>query len=123
MQKKILIVDDSESMREILSFTLENAGYNVIKAESANVAMNYIYKNENLDLVITDLHMPEIDGIDLIKMIRNSDNFKYIPILFLTTETQQEKKHLAKAAGATGWVIKPFVPDSLLSAIGKVLLH
>jgi len=120
MQKKILIVDDSVSIREVISFTLENANYLVLVAEDAKEALK-IAANNTVDLVITDLYMPEMDGIELIKQLRTMEDYSKIPILFLTTESQPIKKMEAKESGATGWIIKPFVPAKLLAAINKVL--
>lgn len=120
MSKNILIVDDSESIRELITFTLRNEGYNVLVGKDGVDAMQYL-DGRNIDLVITDLHMPQKDGIEFIRDIRKNDHYKSIPILFLTTESQTEKKILAKEAGATGWIIKPFVPDKLKAAIKKVL--
>ena len=120
MAKNILIVDDSESIREVVSFTLEDAGYSMIKACDGQDALNQMV-GAKLDLIITDLHMPIMDGITLIKNVRTNDDFKFVPILFLTTESQTEKKMEAKDAGATGWIVKPFVPEKLLAAITKVV--
>ncbi|MFW5886174.1 MAG: response regulator [Bacteroidota bacterium] len=120
MEKKILIVDDSESIREVVNFTLENEGYQVLIGKDGRDAMQHL-DGQNIDLVITDLHMPEMDGIELIKEIRKMNNYQRVPILFLTTESQATKKMEAKEAGATGWIIKPFVPAKLLAAINKVI--
>lgn len=120
MSKTILIVDDSESIREVVSFTLENEGYKVLVAVDGKDALKFL-DGTPIDLVITDLHMPELDGIGLIKSIRNMPNYQRIPILFLTTESQAAKKMEAKDAGATGWIIKPFVPAKLIAALNKVL--
>lgn len=120
MSKTILIVDDSESIREVVSFTLENAGYSVLIGTDGDDALKFL-DGRNIDLVITDLHMPNMNGIELIKAIRNMDDYKRVPILFLTTESQQDKKNEAKDAGATGWIIKPFVPAKLLAALSKVI--
>ncbi len=120
MSKNILIVDDSESIREVVSFTLENEGYNVLVGVDGKDALKYL-DGSPIDLIITDLHMPEMDGIELIKNVRKMDNYKRIPILFLTTESQASKKMEAKEAGATGWIIKPFVPAKLIAALKKVL--
>ena len=120
MRKKILIVDDSESIREVVCFTLEKVGHEVQRAIDGRDALNYINKTD-YDLIITDLHMPEMNGIELIREIRKIDRFKRIPILFLTTESQRERKLEAKEAGATGWIIKPFVPAKLIAALNKVL--
>jgi two-component system chemotaxis response regulator CheY len=120
MAKTILIVDDSESIREVVSFTLENEGYNVLIAVDGTDALRFL-NGQNIDLIITDLHMPEMDGITLIKEVRNMPDYQRIPILFLTTESQAAKKMEAKDAGATGWIIKPFVPAKLIAALSKVL--
>jgi two-component system chemotaxis response regulator CheY len=120
MSKKVLVVDDSVSIREVITFTLENAGYNVFAAEDAKNALKILEK-DTVDLIITDLYMPEIDGIELIKRIKQKPEFLKTPVLFLSTESQLNKKMEAKEAGATGWIIKPFVPAKLLAAINKVL--
>lgn len=120
MSKNILIVDDSESIREVVSFTLENEGYNVLIGVDGKDALRFL-DGSPIDLIITDLHMPEMDGIELIKNVRAMDSYKRIPILFLTTESQASKKMEAKEAGATGWIIKPFVPAKLIGALKKVL--
>ena len=120
MGKRILIVDDSESIREVVSFTLENAGHEVLKGVDGQDALKFL-DGQPIDLVITDLHMPNMDGIELIKQIRANENYKFVPILFLTTESQASKKMEAKDAGATGWIVKPFVPEKLLAAISKVV--
>lgn len=119
MSKKILIVDDSESIREIVSFSLENAGHDVIKAIDGQDALKFL-NGDKIDLIITDLHMPIMDGIELIKKVRQNETYKYIPILFLTTESQTGKKMEAKNAGATGWIVKPFMPAKLIEAVNKV---
>ncbi len=120
MSKRVLVVDDSDSIRELISLTLSEEGYEIDTAVNGMDAQK-ILDGRIIDLVITDLHMPEMDGIALIREIRSNDSYKTIPILFLTTESQAEKKKQAKEAGATGWIIKPFVPDKLKAALRKVL--
>jgi two-component system chemotaxis response regulator CheY len=120
MAKTILIVDDSESIREVVSFTLENEGYNVLVAVDGKDALKYL-DGKVIDLILTDLHMPEMDGIELIKEVRKMPDYERIPILFLTTESQVTRKMEAKDAGATGWIIKPFVPAKLIAALNKVI--
>jgi two-component system chemotaxis response regulator CheY len=120
MAKTILIVDDSESIREVVSFNLEHEGYNVLVAVDGKDALKFL-DGTKIDLIITDLHMPVLDGIGLIKEVRALSDYQRIPILFLTTESQAAKKMEAKEAGATGWIIKPFVPAKLIEAINKVL--
>ena len=120
MAKNILIVDDSESIREVVSFTLENEGHNVLIGVDGKDAQKH-QNGDVIDLIITELHMPEMDGIEFIKFVRSAGEYQNIPILFLTTESQTEKKLEAKEAGATGWIIKPFVPAKLIAAINKVM--
>ncbi len=120
MSKTVLIVDDSESIREAVSFALEEAGHNVFKAINGVDALTYLDGRE-INAMITDLHMPLMNGIQLIRKVRTMEAYAKIPILFLTTESQQEMKLEAKAAGATGWVIKPFVPEKILAALAKLV--
>jgi len=120
MERTVLVVDDSESIREVVTFTLENEGFKVKSGIDGKDALRHL-NGDKIDLVITDLHMPVMNGIEFIKVVRNSPDYKMIPILFLTTESQIEKKLEAKEAGATGWIIKPFVPAKLIAAINKVL--
>ncbi len=120
MDKTILIVDDSESIREVVIFTLENAGYKVLAAKDGKDALQYL-DGRQLDMVLTDLHMPNMDGLGLIREIRQMNTYKYTPILYLTTESQQSIKMEAKNAGATGWIVKPFMPEKLIAAIGRIV--
>ncbi|MBX3304022.1 MAG: response regulator [Nitrospira sp.] len=121
MSKTVLIVDDSPTMRQIVAFTLTNAGFTVIEAEHGKDAVSKIAKGPKMDIVVTDLNMPEMDGITLIKELRRLSAFKFTPILMLTTESAVEKKQAGKEAGATGWIVKPFNPEVLLKTIAKVL--
>lgn len=121
MGKTALIVDDSRTMRQMVSFTLTNAGFTVIEAEHGKDAVEKVAGGPKMDIVVTDLNMPEMDGISLIRELRKLDAFKFTPILMLTTESAMEKKQEGKAAGATGWIVKPFNPDVLLKTIAKVL--
>jgi len=120
MEKNILIVDDSESIREILKSLLDKEGYTITTANNGSEALK-ISSNNQFDLIMTDLHMPKMDGIEFIAKVRTFENYKFIPILILTTETQQEEKNRAKEAGATGWIIKPFVPAKITSIVKRVL--
>lgn len=119
MAKTILVVDDSESIREIVTFTLENEGYKVLVGQDGQDAIKHL--NNPIDLILTDLHMPVMNGLDFIRHVRSTADHKTTPILFLTTESQTAKKMEAKEAGATGWIIKPFVPAKLIEAINKVM--
>lgn len=116
----ILAVDDSASMRQMVSFALKNAGHDVVEAADGEDALKAAQSNK-VGLVITDVNMPKMDGIALIRELRALPNYKFTPILMLTTESAPEKKQEGKAAGATGWLVKPFNPEQLLSTIGKVL--
>ena len=117
---KILAVDDSASMRQMVSFTLKGAGHDVVEAVDGVDALAKA-KGTTFDLVISDVNMPNMDGITLIKELRSLPAFKFTPMLMLTTESTGDKKQQGKAAGATGWIVKPFNPDQLLATIGKVL--
>jgi two-component system, chemotaxis family, chemotaxis protein CheY len=121
MSKTALIVDDSPTMRQMVSFTLANAGFTVIEAEHGKDAVSKVAGGPKMDIVVTDLNMPEMDGIELIKELRKLGAFKFTPILMLTTESALEKKQAGKAAGATGWIVKPFNPEVLLKTIAKVM--
>jgi len=117
---KILAVDDSASMRQMVSFTLKGAGYEVVEAVDGKDALQKAQAGK-ADLVLTDVNMPNMDGISLVKHLRSLPNYKFTPILLLTTESAPEKKQEGKTAGATGWLVKPFNPDQLLTTIKKVL--
>jgi two-component system chemotaxis response regulator CheY len=116
----ILAVDDSASMRQMVSFTLKGAGYNVVEAVDGVDALNKA-KAQTFDCIVTDVNMPNKDGISLIRDLRTLANYKFTPILMLTTESGMDKKQQGKDAGATGWIVKPFNPDQLLKTINKVL--
>lgn len=117
---KILAVDDSSSMRQMVSFTLKGAGHQVTEAVDGKDALTKA-KGQKFDLVITDVNMPVMDGITFIKNLRTDPNYKFTPMLMLTTESAADKKAEGKAAGATGWIVKPFNPDQLLATVKKVL--
>jgi two-component system chemotaxis response regulator CheY len=116
----VLTVDDSASMRQMVSFTLKGAGYDVVEADDGVNALRAA-KGKRVDLVVTDVNMPNMDGITLIKQLRALPDYRFTPILMLTTEAGDNKKQEGKAAGATGWIVKPFNPDQLLATIKKVL--
>lgn len=118
----VLVVDDSESIREVVSSELLEHGFKTIEAENGLDGLDKLgSSNGSLRLIITDLNMPQMDGITFLKEVRKIDRYKYLPILILTTESQGQKKLEAKAAGATGWIIKPFDRRKLISTIHKVL--
>lgn len=116
---KILVVDDSSSIRQLAEFTLKRANHQVVSAEDGQDALGKA-KGDRFDLVLTDCNMPKMGGIDLAKALRAEANYKFTPILMLTTESDQSKKMEGKAAGVTGWVVKPFNPESLLATINKL---
>jgi two-component system chemotaxis response regulator CheY len=119
MAKTILTVDDSVSMRQVVSFALRAAGYEVLEAKDGTEAVAKLAGP--VSMVITDLNIPGIYGIDPIKNIRTKSVCRHIPILMLTTESQPAKKEAARAAGATRWMVKPFRPDQLLAVVSRVL--
>ncbi|PCI65154.1 MAG: response regulator [Gammaproteobacteria bacterium] len=117
---RILAVDDSASMRQMVTFTLKSAGFEVVDAEDGVKALA-IAKNSKFDVVVTDVNMPNMDGITLCSELRKLPNFKFTPILMLTTESSADKKQAGRAAGATGWIVKPFNPEQLLATVKKVV--
>jgi two-component system chemotaxis response regulator CheY len=120
MAKRILIVDDSATMRQMVSFTLEQAGFEVVEGVDGVDGLARAGQH-TIHLVLTDLNMPRMNGIELIQSLRAKPAYRYTPILMLTTESQTSKKLEGKAAGATGWIVKPFHPQKLLETIAKVL--
>ena len=116
----ILAVDDSPSMRQLVSMTLRKAGHQVLLAEDGEQALE-MAKGNDIDLIITDVNMPHMDGIALTEALRAQSDYRFKPILVLTTESSAEMKMLGKAAGATGWIVKPFNADSLLKVLDRVL--
>ncbi len=116
----ILAVDDSASMRQMVNFTLKSAGHDVTEAVDGQDALAKA-RTKPVDLVITDVNMPRMDGIELIRQLRTLPTYKFTPLLMLTTESAGHKKAEGKAAGATGWLVKPFNPEQLIATIKKVL--
>jgi two-component system, chemotaxis family, chemotaxis protein CheY len=121
MRKTALVVDDSPTMRQMVAFTLTNAGFKVVEAEHGKDAIAKVADGQKMDIIVTDLNMPEMDGISLIKELRKMAAFKFTPILMLTTESSADKKQAGKDAGATGWIVKPFNPELILKVIAKIL--
>jgi two-component system chemotaxis response regulator CheY len=118
--QSILAVDDSASMRQMVAFTLKGAGYNVIEAADGQEALEKA-RTQHVDLVLTDQNMPRMDGITLVKQLRTMHGFSGTPMLILTTESSDDMKAKGRAAGATGWLVKPFDPAKLLDVIKKVI--
>lgn len=120
MSKTVLTVDDAATMRKMISFTLKGAGHDVLEACDGAEALNLL-QSRGVDLVITDVNMPNMDGITLTRRLRALPHFRVTPIILLTTESAPEKKAEGKAAGATGWIVKPFQQNQLLAIVAKVL--
>jgi two-component system chemotaxis response regulator CheY len=118
MGKTILVVDDSASMRQLVSFALKSAGYEVVAAVHGKDGLEKM-KAGKVDMIVTDLNMPEMDGIELIKNVRSNPASKFTPIVMLTTESQETRKQEGKQAGATGWIVKPFKPEELVDLVKK----
>lgn len=117
---KILAVDDSPAIRRMVASVLKQAGHDIISAEDG-VEASKVADDCAFELVITDVHMPNMNGIELIKVLREKAAYRHTPLLVLTTESSTEMKQQGRAAGATGWIVKPFNPDSLVAAVSKVL--
>lgn len=120
MAKTILAVDDSGSLRQMVSFSLTAAGYQVVQAVDGQDGLDKA-KDKTVDLVLTDQNMPIMDGLTLIKNLRNLSSYQKVPILMLTTESSDEMKAKGKAAGANGWLVKPFDPKRLIEVVQKVI--
>ena len=116
----ILTADDTSTMRQMISFTLSSVGYEVMQACDGQEAL-VIAQGKKFDLVIADVNMPNMDGITLVKSLRGLAEYKFTPILMLTTESQDTKRQEGKSAGATGWIVKPFNPEQLINIVRKVL--
>jgi two-component system chemotaxis response regulator CheY len=119
MAKHVLTVDDSKTMRDMVSYTLRSAGFKVSEAEDGQKALQLLGTGP-VDLVITDLNMPKMDGVGLIRALRADPKHRWVPILMLTTESDPAKKNEGRAAGATGWLVKPFNPTKLIELINRV---
>ncbi len=117
---RILAVDDSPSMREMIRIALSEAGFAVTEVADGQLALD-IARKSNFDLVLSDVHMPNMDGISLIRALRSEPAYRHTPILMLTTESSPERKREGKQAGATGWIVKPFDPKQLIATMKRVL--
>ena len=120
MSARILVVDDSASMRQMVAFALSSAGFSVDEAEDGQVALGRA-QGQKFNAVATDVKLPNMDGISLIRALRGLPDYKFTPMLMLTTESAADKKAEGKAAGATGWLVKPFNPEQLVATVQKVL--
>lgn len=120
MIRTALIVDDSTTMRQMVAHTLKQAGFAVVEAQNGQDALDRLTRH-SVEIIITDLNMPVMDGIAFIRRVRGSPQLRFTPILMLTTESQEPMKQAGRAAGATGWLVKPFEPDVLVRTIARVL--
>jgi two-component system chemotaxis response regulator CheY len=121
MSKTIMIVDDSISLRQVVGIALKGAGYDVLEGCDGMDALSKL-KGQKVHLIISDLNMPNLDGIGFLKKVKESPSYKFTPVLMLTTESQDEKKREGQAAGARAWMVKPFRPEQLLAAVQKLVL-
>ena len=121
MAKTIMIVDDSASLRQVVAIALKGGGYDVLEACDGKDALAKM-TGQKINLIISDVNMPNMDGITFVKQVKQLPNYKFTPIIMLTTESQEGKKHEGQAAGAKAWVVKPFKPEQMLNAVSKLVL-
>jgi len=121
MSKTILVVDDSATLRQVVSISLTGAGYNVIEAFDGKDGLDKL-SGEKIHLIISDVNMPNMDGLSMVKEIKGMPAYKFTPIIMLTTEAQAEMKQRGKEVGAKAWMVKPFKPDQMLDAVSKLIL-
>jgi two-component system chemotaxis response regulator CheY len=121
MAKTILIVDDSPSLRQVMSMTLKGAGFDVIEAGDGKIALSKL-DGQKIHLVISDVNMPNMDGIAFVTEMKKLSAYKFTPVIMLTTESQESKKLQGQAAGAKAWMVKPFQPAQMLNAVAKLIL-
>lgn len=121
MAKTILIVDDSASVRQVVKIAVTGAGYDVIEGVDGKDALSKL-NGQKVHLIISDVNMPNMDGITFVKEVKKLDAYKFTPIIMLTTESQEEKKQQGQAAGAKAWVVKPFQPAQMLAAVSKLIM-
>lgn len=121
MSKTILIVDDSMPLRKVVSISLKGAGYEVVEAEHGQDALDKL-KSNKVNLIVSDINMPVMDGIQFVTELKKLPEYKFTPVIMLTTESEVEKKEQAKAAGARAWMNKPFKPDQMLNAVEKLMM-
>lgn len=121
MGKTILIVDDSATIRQVVGMTLKGAGYEVMEASDGKDALNKL-DGKKINLIISDVNMPNMDGITFVKEAKKLANYKFTPVIMLTTESQDSKKQEGQAAGAKAWMVKPFQPEQMLAAVAKLIM-
>ena len=120
MSKTIMVVDDSSSIRQVVSMALKGAGYQVIEAVDGRDALAKL-DGQKINLIISDVNMPNMDGIAFVKEMKQKPNYKFTPVIMLTTEGSEDKKNAGQAAGAKAWVVKPFKPEQMLQAVAKLI--
>jgi len=121
MAKTVLVVDDSASLRQVVSIALKSAGFDVIEACDGKDGLNKL-NGAKVNLIISDVNMPNMDGITFVKEIKKLPNYKFTPIIMLTTESQEDKKREGQAAGAKAWIVKPFQPQQMLAAVSRLMM-
>ena len=121
MAKKILVVDDSSSLRQVVRIALETAGYDVTEAEHGQDGLDKL-KGQKFNMILSDVNMPVMDGITFVTELKKTPEHKFCPVIMLTTESEESKKQAGKAAGAKAWVVKPFKPDVILKAVEKLMM-
>jgi two-component system chemotaxis response regulator CheY len=121
MAKTILIVDDSSSLRTVVRMALTRAGYDVLEAGDGLQGLKALDSAPKVNLIVSDVNMPNMDGIQFVTQVKQSPKHKFIPVIMLTTEGQEEKKNLGRQAGARAWIVKPFNPPQLLDAVSKLV--
>ena len=120
MSKTVMVVDDSASLRQVVKIALSGAGYEVIEAEDGKQALERL-DGRKIHLVLSDVNMPVMDGITFVKELKARANYRFTPVIMLTSESQEEKKLQGQAAGAKAWIVKPFKPDQMLAAVAKLI--
>ena len=121
MSKTIMVVDDSASIRQVVGIVLKGAGYEVIEASNGQEALDSL-GGQRIHLVVSDVNMPVMDGITFLKKLKEKAEYKFTPVIMLTTESAENKKAEGQAAGAKAWVVKPFQPQQLLNAVSKLVM-
>jgi len=121
MAKTIMVVDDSASLRQVVSIALKGAGYDIIEASDGKDGLSKL-TGQKVHLIVSDVNMPNMDGISMVKEIKQNPAYKFTPVIMLTTESQESKKMEGKAAGVKAWMVKPFKPDQMLAAVSKLVM-
>ena len=121
MAKTILIVDDSSSLRTVVKMALVRAGYDVLEAGDGKAALDVLKRTPKVNLVVSDVNMPNMDGITFVQSMKQDPRLKFMPVIMLTTESEDKRKEQGRAAGAKAWIVKPFNPPQLLDAVTRLV--